>query len=328
MECGKGFSPKDKNQKFCCVSCASKYRARMHKPKGPIKYSDELLKEVVKKYVYKADFKESEPRLYYAARKRGLLGHLKSKPGIFANHYCVYRYLFNDIKAVYIGLTCKPKQRDSMRRTDLRDAVYLFASQHNIEIPKMEVLKKGLSTDGAQFYEDYYVRMYRSEGYRVLNIAKTGIGIGSIGYGGKRRFSKKQFMEVAKRVRSYSMLKRLYKSLWLAGQRNGWLKECDYIEYDRRPPGTSTKEYCMKIAKTYASRKQLYTEAPRVYDVMRKNGWLDECPNLKTLRTIGLAEEYCKSIAKNYPSKSALMRHNKPVWKWLQRRVREAKGML
>ena len=320
MECGKGFSPKDKCQKFCCVSCASKYRTRIHKPKGSIKYSDELIKDVVKKYIYKADFKETEPLLYRAARKRGLLGNLKSKPDIFAEHYCVYRYLFNDFKAVYIGLTCNPRQRDSMRRSDPRDAVRLFASQHNIEIPRMEVLKTGLKTDGAQFYEDYYVREYRAKGYRVLNIAKTGIGIGSIGYGGNRRYSKKQFVEVAKKVKSYSILKRLYKSLWLAGQRNGWLKECNYIEYDRRPPGTCTKEYCMKVAKAYTSRRQLYNEDPRVYDVMKKNGWLDACPNLKTFRTMGLTEGYCKAIAKNYSSKSDLMRHNKPVWKWLQRR--------
>ena len=324
LECGNKFTPKDKEQKFCCVSCAGKYRNRLHKPTGPIKYSDEQLIAVARSYRYKKDFRLSEPKLYRAAKRRGLLARLtlKSAEDIFGKRHHVYRYLFEEFNAVYIGRTLDPHKRDVSHRTHRTkpSAVLSFALEKGIEIPPMQILMSRLGASESQAEEDRFVQEYLKRGYKVLNVAKTGIGIGSIGWGGHRHYSKKKFLEIAQTVRSYSMLKQQYHSLWLAAQRNGWLKECSFIEYDRRPPRICTQEYCMKVAATYTSRKRLSDEDPTVYGVMLRNGWLDTCPNLKPLRMIGLTEEHCKSVAKKYSCSTELRRHNNPVWKKMQRK--------
>lgn len=95
---------------------------------------------------------------------------------------CIYSYEFPNLKTIYIGLTNSPKRRDGEHRgKDHNSTVYKFCQEYNFETPEMKILKKNLPVDpDGRYWEDYYVKKYKKEGWNVLNIAQTGSN-GSIG---------------------------------------------------------------------------------------------------------------------------------------------------
>ena len=345
--CGKEFSPKDKNQRFCCMSCASRSNAtskslgekihrqrveeclahiRMCKTKGELKsrfpsdynfchrhhlpeyfklqkivvmkYSDEEIYKIASRYQYKTDFRKEEPNVYATASRRGLIPklNLKTSPHLFDTINYVYRYLFVEHNAVYVGRTKQPRERDYDHRRNRRNhsVVFKFALEHGIEIPKMEVLESGLSGEESQNIEDRYVRQYGEEGFLVLNKGATGVGTGSMGM--KRRYSEKSFMKVARTYKSYSKFKEENPRLFHAGERYGWLVKCGWLQHDVRLKNTLTKEYCFNVARKYGSRSELNDADSSVYNKMLKCGWLGLCAWFPERRN--LTYDYCMSVAR------------------------------
>ena len=265
------------------------------------KYSDEIIIQAARKYKYKADFRNKMPRLYLAASRRGLipqLSWLKTSPNLFSPENCVYRYYFRIFNAVYVGRTIKPSERDRSHRSNATSTVYRFAHGNGVEIPKMQVLRKGLNGEDSQILEDAYIRRYREHGMLVLNKGATGAGTGSMGM--KRRFSKKAFMRTARHYTSYTKFKLNHPSLWRAGERNGWIKECTFLQRDVRLENTLTKRYCMEVARQYPSRSKLNDGDPSVYAKMLDRGWLELCTWFT--RRLTRSYEYCMAMARKCKS--------------------------
>ena len=362
--CGKKFSPKDKNQRFCCMSCASRnnptskalgekiHRQRVEecqkhiclcKTKGELKrrfpsdynfcqkyhlpeylklskivttkYSNEDIFKIASKYRYKIDFRKEEPNVYAIASRRGLISklNLKTSPHLFDAINYVYRYLFLEQNAVYVGRTKRPKERDRDHRRNRTNhsIVFKFALAHGIEIPMMEVLESGLSGEESQKMEDRYVRQYREDGFLVLNKGATGVGTGSMGM--KKRYSEKAFMKVAHSCVSYSQLKTEHPKLFRAGERYGWLKKCVWLQHDVRLKNTLTKEYCLEVAAKYSSRSELNEADPSVYDKMRENNWWKFCPEMKKKYREHLSDAEILEIAKGFKCVTALRQHDGTV---------------
>ena len=63
--------------------------------------------------------------------------------------YCVYVYKIEQYHAIYVGLTSNPKQRDLQHLTPNQNGKYdslgVFCKEHNINIPKMEIIIDKLS---------------------------------------------------------------------------------------------------------------------------------------------------------------------------------------
>ena len=262
-----------------------------------LKYTDDDLFNAARKYTLRVEFRAQEPNIYATASRRGLLSRftwLKTSPDLFSNNNYVYRYFFREQGAVYVGRTLKPMVRDKSHRNEDSSAVFRFAMKHRVAVPAMQILRKGLSGEDSQFWENKFVTQYRRRGFLIINRAATGVGTGSMGM--RRQFSKKKFMKIACRYTSLSDFKRCEPKAHRAGIRNGWLKECDFLVRAFRPAGTLTKKYCFSIARKYHSRSELDRNDSTVYCKMLAHGWLKECTwfTCRANRTY----EYCMKQAR------------------------------
>ena len=300
---------------FCSKYRLSEYSQLANEPNVTIKYTDEEIVKAASKYQYKLDFRKKEPNLYAIASRRGLIPGLKLKtsPHLFDAINYVYRYYFVEQNAVYIGRTKQPKQRDIDHRRDRKNpsAVFRFAFEHSVEIPKMEILEHGLSGEESQEIEDKYVNKYKDEGFVVINKGATGVGIGSMGM--RRRYSEKTFLKVARTYASYSQLKADHPKLFHAGERYGWLKQCLWLQHDVRLRNTLTREYCLEVASKYSSRSELNDADPSVYNKIRENNWWRFSPHIKRKYRLRLSDAELLRIAKGFKCVTALQQHDSTV---------------
>lgn len=123
------------------------------------------------------EFKRDYNKEYRSSYRNGWLAEFTwLEKNVPEKNVCIYSYVFPTLKTIYIGLTNNPKRRDSEHRgKDGNSAVFKFTQEHNIQVPKMTILKSGLPADpDGRYWEDYYVKKYKTDGWNVLNIAKTG----------------------------------------------------------------------------------------------------------------------------------------------------------
>ncbi len=133
----------------------------------------------------------------------------------------VYAYFFEEQNAVYVGRTLMvlQKNRDAAHRNGQyhkrpnKDTVYRYSKENNIPVPRMTILIDNLTISEGQEKEDFYVKQFIKEGWKVLNKAKTGKGSSSIGALGKRRFTDEQVIELMKK---YDNKTRFTKENWTA----------------------------------------------------------------------------------------------------------------
>lgn len=287
------------------------------------KYTNEQIIESAKKYTKKVDFLHNDNALYHAALYRGMMPQftwLKSSAHLYDSINYIYRYYFKEQNAVYVGRTINPAKRDFEHRRERGEessTVLKFAQENGISIPQMEILENGLSGIESQIKEDEYVKKYRNEGMRILNKGATGLGRGSMGQ--KRKYSKRKFMEIAHKYKTVKEFRENEKGAYLAGCANGWIKECTFLKRAQRSHDIFSKEYCMAIAKTCKTRKELAHKDHTVYDKMRENGWIDECNWIESSHKDyrELTHDECIAIAKQYPSLTRMHKEQPTVVKKL-----------
>ena len=95
-------------------------------------------------------------------------------------HY-VYYYEDKLNHACYVGRTNDIILRHNSHSTQEKDSVYKYFKQHNQTVPNMIILKDKLNLEESRFYEGEYVKIFKNNGYNIINIAKTGIKSSSIG---------------------------------------------------------------------------------------------------------------------------------------------------
>lgn len=123
---------------------------------------------------------------------------------------CIYAYEDKENRTVYVGLTVDVNNRHSKHKNgELQDdgsrkydtvASYFYSIGK--ELPRPIVKMSGLETnEDAQFYEGWYRDAYEKTGWRVLNVAKTGIGFSSVG-GCNRKWTIEALKEEASKYTS------------------------------------------------------------------------------------------------------------------------------
>jgi hypothetical protein len=108
--------------------------------------------------------------------------HMKS--GGFYGEKIVYSYTFfddkNEVVGIYVGLTNDEERRKqqhlSPKENEVKSAVGKFIKENPNFKYRYKKLTNMVDFELAKWYEDYYEKKYRSKGYRILNIAKTGSG--------------------------------------------------------------------------------------------------------------------------------------------------------
>ena len=145
---------------------------------------------VALKYKTVKEFRKDDGTLYNICLRRGWLDTFDWLGRDINPHEgkrdSVYAYFFPERNAVYVGRSVDVSARDKQHRDPAgKSPVWKFAGKNGLEIPKPVVLENSLSLREGLAKEDLYVRKYKSEGWRVLNRAKTGERSGR-GRGGRR----------------------------------------------------------------------------------------------------------------------------------------------
>lgn len=247
----------------------------------PRKWSVEKCIAEARKYKRKVDFLRKASGAYKYAVEHNLLATFDWFENATINLetdkiYCVYRYVFEFAgkRYVYVGLTMRPTIRDRRHREG-DSSVYDFANEHGLEIPKMEIVEKNLTQVDARKKEDIIRKIYEaSPDFVVLNKAKTGSGIGSIG-GMHRKWGRKACYEEAKKFKSRGEFEKGSPSAYQAAHSKKWLD--DYTWFEVKHHHAWTKEEFLTLAKQYNSIKEFQKAHNGACIAGRLRGWLQLC---------------------------------------------------
>ena len=269
--------------------------------------------EVAKQYKTKREFEKGKCGAYSAARRKGWLKDytwmVSNRVNVITgNPDNVYSYYFEDYNAIYIGRTIHPRKRDREHLFDRqKDIVARFAYEHNCPVPPMFILEKGLSLEKGQEMEDYWVNYYKEQGYFVLNSARTGIGVGSLGAIGGRKWTKDKCFKEAKKYLYRKEFQRGSVGAYTRALRMGWLEDYTWFNRPQNWNQRWDEDSCYNEALKYQTTGEFKKEAPRAYEVARKNKWLKDYVWLEdTIRRVSHRWTYdvCYELAKKFKTKS------------------------
>lgn len=216
-------------------------------------------------------------------------------------NYVIYSYEFEikGQKYAYVGITRNLYVRNKSHRSKAKNdsSVLKFSLEYDVEIPEPNILECNLNEYEAQSGEFSWCNYYRDNGYILINKAKTGLFVSSVG--GKnadngsesnkldyRRYAFKRSKDVCLLEASlYSDLKSFRSfddSLYQYTRKNGWLGDCEFhgnISIDElcdRIPSSITDEVFYDIAKRFHNRTELKRGIPMVYYYGYSNNLLDK----------------------------------------------------
>jgi len=156
--------------------------------------------------------------------------------------------------------------------------VYKYHIATNIPIPEPIILERDIiSVYDAQDKEDYWVKKYISDGYKLLNKAKTGKGVGSVG-GNVIKWTKERVFEESKKYSTRGEFKKGSHGAYEVARKNNWLDEMSWIKLSQKikPNGYWTKERTFEESKKYLTRGEFKMGNTSAYYTAVVNKWLDE----------------------------------------------------
>ena len=242
-----------------------------------------------KKYKSRGEFHDNNGTAYSKARVNGWLDDFtwfKDDRIDFSKDKvdCVYSYEFESLKSVYVGRTL-------MRRTHIRDkehifvendSVNLFAKKNHLSIPKIKILENNLTIAEGVEKEGYYIEVYESNGWRIINRAKSG----SIGKIGSNKWTKETCYEEALKYQTRGEFASLCGSAYEVSRRNGWLEEYIWFKEMQKPCGYwDSYENCYNAAQTCKRVSEFVKKFNAAYVSARKHGWIKEYTWFETKRT-------------------------------------------
>lgn len=217
----------------------------------------------------------------------------------------VYAYEFIDFQAVYVGRTLirRKKTRDWEHIFE-DDPVSRFAKLNNIPVPQMRVLESNLTLKEGVEKEEYYVNKYKSEGWNILNKAKTG----SIGTIAKGRWTKKSCYEEALKYTTKTDFRQNSLRAYTYAKESGWLETYTWLsKKPRKLKGSRyTYEICFELAKECTHRADFEHKYAQAYKIAKDNDWLKDYDWFRNGRYVRWEDmkkhtyETCYNEAKKY----------------------------
>ncbi len=190
------------------------------------KHKEDFIKcrDAAFKYETKKEFKNNDKFLYEMSYRLGFIDDICSHMIKVGNlyHRCIYSYEFIELKAVYVGLTYDLFFRDKQHRYKENGPVYIFSKTNNVDIPNPKQLTDYINKDNASELEGKWLDKYKSEGWVILNKAKTG------GLGGRNKhvnYTKKDCFEIASQYNKVSDCEKENFKVCQILRKKGWIKE-------------------------------------------------------------------------------------------------------
>lgn len=230
--------------------------------------------------VYKSGFERFCKQAYNWSKKNGWLDDWISKYDnnnlVLHQNRDVYVYKFTELKAMYAGLSGNTKNRKRNHKVYNKSSVAKFAKENGCNIPKMKVVLHNLPEVEAQFWEDAIKKIYAAAGWKIINRAPTGVGIGSLG--GNRQIPQS---DIIKMMSNYSCLKDFRKDhqyFYQKYRNEEWFKNFSWT-YSSKDIASKSKikhtkgEY--EIIKKEAEKAgvPLWSYNRNVYEAARKQGF-------------------------------------------------------
>lgn len=290
-QCVKKSEMKDKNIRAYQVALKngwfpeytwflSEETIRHQKRPSRVKWPYEKCKELALQYSTLAEFQKAYPSVYTVSKRNGWIDDfdwLGRSGNIYTSKIDnVYAYFFNEFNSVYVGRTVEPSSRDIGHNTSEKSTVFRFASENNTAIPKMMILESGLTIMEGLDREDYYRNKYQSEGWNVLNIAKTGMKSGSLGGLGSGKWNYKSCYKEAQKYKTLKEFRKKSPAAYNVVCKNGWQDDYVWLKTVAHKPNYWTYERCYKEAQLYETRTQFQKGSGSAYDKALKENWLDD----------------------------------------------------
>jgi hypothetical protein len=230
------------------------------------------LQEEAKKYDTYTEFQRVKRYAVEIAKKNGWLlditKHMTNSKVEWDR--IIYSFQFPD-KSVYVGLT----KHDDIRYKEhtmysKRSAVYKYIKKTGL-IPKFVKETDFLSEEESVKMETYFENLYRQNGWKVLNIAKTG----SLG-GCFIKWTYDTIKEEAKKYNKRGDFMRESSTAYEKAAKNGWLPDITKHMGDRKPRGYWTYGKVEEEAKKYNTKAEFSKGSHSSYYAALKNGWIDD----------------------------------------------------
>lgn len=238
--------------------------------------------EVAKQYKTKREFEKGNCGAYTAARRKGWLKDytwmVSNRVNVITgNPDNVYSYYFEEYNAIYIGRTIHPRKRDREHLFNMQnDIVARFAYEHNCPVPPMYIIEDGLSLEKGQEREDYWVNYYKKQGYIVLNSAKTGVGIGSLGAIGAGKWNRERCFNEAKKYSYRKEFQRGSVGAYTRALQMGWLEDYTWFKRPQNWNQKWDKDSCYDEALKYRTTSDFKNGSKQAYITARDNSWFED----------------------------------------------------
>lgn len=247
----------------------------------------------------------------------------------------VYCYEFPHYNAVYVGrcLQRRINTRHSEHKRGLfmgikrtGDSVFDFAKENRIDVPRLKILEKGLELEDSCEKEQYYIDRYKKNGWIIINKAKSGRGIGSVGCLGHGIWNFNTSYEEALKYKSKNEFMTKNPTVYFLALRNKWMKSYFWLT-DKNEERKWTYNKCKEEALKYKTKKEFSTNNNKAYSAAVRHGWIstfDWFENGRRYARLEYTYEKCETIAKTCKNKNEFQRKNKSAytraWKegWLK----------
>lgn len=245
------------------------------------------LQEEADKYTCKIDFLNGCASAYRAAQRQGILDEIcknytksdKLYSDLDSEIHCVYVYEISETHSFYVGRTIDLHKRDLSHRRGRKhsdgrvtyDGLYTHCKTNNIAIPRPKILEEKLNAKNSLIKEDYWVKKYIEDGWKTLNVAKTGESSGSLGsvklwtYDACKEFCKKYEYKSDLRKDSYSC--------YFTCLKNGWFDEFGIKD---KITCWDSKDKCLNAAKECKNKKEFARKYYGAYIKSIRKGWIGD----------------------------------------------------
>lgn len=239
-------------------------------------WTKERIKELAKNFTQRKEFEKAYPVPYKIASKNGwreeVLAHTKRGRKRKRAHY-IYEF---ENGSAYVGLTTDYERRFKQHKWKKDSVVAKELKKSKAKIVRTNIW---MNEEEAAIEEDRLIEKYRSDGWKIINIAKAG----SIGIS-EQKWTKKTIIDEAKKYQSRKEFSENSGSAYHAALYQGILEDaCSHMPKRKEWKGFLDKDHCSEVAKKYSSRTEFARSEDRsAYEKARSNGWLDEiCSHMK-----------------------------------------------
>lgn len=189
---------------------------------------DEILEEA-RKYDNDRDFRVKCPKVYNAAKSRGLIESFtwmtlsrKLDQETYFKDF-IYVYEFVETNVAYVGRTIQPEIRH-LDHCKEGDSVADYARSIGVPVPAPKYLYENITVAEGRILEDKMIEKYRNDGWAMLNKRKGG-AIGTIG-----KWGKSKCIEFCKQFTTRGEVNAANHTVYGRMLRNGWFDETPWIK--------------------------------------------------------------------------------------------------